>query len=200
MYIEIIFHFFAISLQLSTSLGPGLVDLMNLDTHLMWHILLFPVWVIFMNSTWSSPLPIMSPLWETTSFSFLGKRDKVSQNRNIVLFLYICYSIFIHFDLSASLSDISWRGGAGFSSSAVNVFKALYEVMLEVRFRNSITQLGGINGAAAIKCAVSVSPGPNSRDHLSVHTTGRWFLLSAIRERSVIYEVSKESQIMEENS
>ncbi len=186
--------FFAISLQLSTSLDPGLVDLMNLDTHPMWLILLFPVWVIFMNSTWSSPLPIISPLWETTSFSFLGIRDKVSQNGNIVLFLYICYSIFLYSLWFQRIPQCSVRKKrAGF----IAVFPALDEVTLEeVRFRNSITQLGDINGAAA----VSVSPGPNSRDHLSVHTTGRWFLLSAMKKRSVIYEVSKESQIMEENS
>lgn len=99
-------------------------------------------------------------------------------------FIFVTPSFIIHFDFSASLSGYhtmpyilvyekkSWIH----SSLAVNVFPAIDEVMLEeVRLRNSITQLGDINGAAAVKCAVSVRPGPNSRDNLSVHTTGNDF-------------------------
>lgn len=44
----------------------------------------------------------------------------------------------------------------------------------EVRFGNSITQLGDINGVAPVKCAVNGSPeSMQSRDNLSVHKTGR---------------------------
>lgn len=112
---------------------------------------------------------------------FSGQKGQGESKWEYCLYLLLHLSLFTLISVHPSVLSVgcciywcmknkSWSH----SSLAVKFFPHTAEVMLkEVRFGNSITQLGDINGAAPVKCAVNVNPGPNSRDNLSVHKTGR---------------------------